>query len=424
MNQRPLRLWCFGFIVLLLVAASAAADTWPQWRGPNRDGISLETGLTHQWTSTGPQLVWQASGFGSGYSSLAISNQKIFTMGKVGADSQLIAGNVKGGAQLWNVTVSTGAKAPNCTPTVDGDSVYALAFDGELVCADASTGREVWRKSFPRDFGGRMMSGWGYSESPLVDGEKLIVTPGSERAVVAALDKRTGRTLWSASMPRSVGSAGKPGAAYSSVVISNAAGIRQYVQLVGRGVIGVAADTGRLLWTYNRIANGTANIPTPIVKGDYVFCSSGYSGGGSALLRLSRQQDEIQVEEVYYKRSGQLQNHHGGMVLVGDHIYMGHGHNRGLPVCVELETGEISWGPERGPGNGSAAIVYADGHFYFRYENGVMALIEATPDGYNLKGSFQIATNNGRSWPHPVISDGNLYLRDQDDLLCYDVRKD
>lgn len=399
------------------------SSDWPSWRGPNRDGISRETGLLKSWPADGPRELWRANGFGGGMSSLAVADGRLFTMGNVGGGTKLIAADVNGGEVLWQTQVG-GGSAPNCTPTVDGDLVFGLSHAGDLLCANAKTGAEVWRKNYPRDFGGKMMSGWGYSESPLVDGDKLIVTPGSPRAMMAALDKRTGRVIWQSAMPRNVGSAGQDGAGYSSVVISNAAGEKQYVQLVGRGVISVDAGTGKLLWGYNRIANGTANVPTPLVKGDYVFASSGYNDGGSALLKVTRSRGgDMSPQEVYYKRNNELQNHHGGMVLIGDHVYMGHGHNNGFPVCFDLMTGRDMWRPGRGPGGGSAAVVSADGHLYFRYESGVMALIEATPERYNLKSSFKIAIKNGQSWPHPVVSDGRLYLRDQNDLICYGIRQ-
>eukprot|EP00913_Durusdinium_trenchii_P023415 g21993.t1 len=281
----------------------------------------------------------------------------------------------------------------------------------------------AWLKNFSRDFGGKMMSSWGYSESPLIDGNQLVCTPGSQSAMMAALDKKTGRVIWRSPMPGNTGRRGKDGAGYSSIVVSNGGGVKQYIQLVGRGVISVDAKSGKLLWGYNRIANGVANVPTPVVKGDYVFCSSGY-GTGAALLKIVKRGRNVRAVEEYFLDAGKLQNHHGGMILVGDHIYCGHGHNNGFPICVNLKTGKVKWGGRiRGPGRGSAAIVFADGHLYFRYESGVMALIEATPTDYKLKGSFKLAVKHDASWPHPVILDGKLYLRDQQSLMCYDISK-
>jgi len=367
--------------------------------------------------------LWKAGGLGSGYSSVAVADGKIFTMGKFGGEVKLVALRQQDGTLLWATPVG-GGDAPNCTPTVDADLVFGVSHAGDLLCAEAETGREVWRKSFPKDFGGRMMSGWGYSESPLVDGERLIVTPGATDAMIAALDKRSGNLIWKSPMVPNAGNAGQDGAAYSSIVISQGAGVKQYIQLVGRGVISVDANSGKLLWGYNRIANGTANVPTPLVSGDYVLCSTGYGDGGTALLRLRPGRNgAVAPEEIWYKRSNELQNHHGGMIMIGDYVYMGHGHNNGFPVCVQWKTGRDMWRPGRGPGSGSAAIVCADGHLYFRYQDGTMALIKASPQGYELKGSFPIAIRHGESWPHPVVADGRLYLRDQQELVCYDVRR-
>jgi len=403
-----------------LTSAVANVNTdsrdWPRWRGQNNDGISTETGLLKSWPEAGPPLVWTASGLGSGYSSVAVSNGKIYTMGNKDGGIKLICLSAEDGSKLWQSAVGGGSD-PNCTPTVDAEAklVFALSHAGDLLCANAETGEEVWRKNFGRDFEGRMMSGWGYSESPLVDGDHLIVTPGSDKAVMAALNKKTGDVVWAT--PMQGGSAG-----YASPVISYGGGVKQYVTLVGQGLIGVAADDGRPLWHYKKIANGTANVPTPLVKDDYVFDSSGYGDGGSALLKLRKSgRNGVDYQEVYYKKSNELQNHHGGMVLIGDYVYMGHGHNNGLPVCFELKTGKVKWGPERGPGNNSAAIVAADGQLYFRYQDGIMGLIAATPKGYELNGSFKIKTRNGESWPHPVIADKKLYLRDQDVLHCYNI---
>jgi outer membrane protein assembly factor BamB len=293
--------------------------------------------------------------------------------------------------------------------------VYAITPAGDLVCLDAKNGKPVWTKNFATDFKGKMMSGWGYCESPLIDGQNLICSPGADAAAVVALNKKTGKPVWSCAVPNC------GGAAYSSVVISQGGGVKQYVQLLGRGIVGAAAKDGKLLWSYNRVANGTANIPTPLVQDDYIFCSTGYNTG-AALLKLEKKGSSINAREVYFLPASTLQNHHGGMVLIDDHVYCGHGHNNGFPVCVELKTGKVAWNKGRGPGSGSAAVVAADGHLYFRYENGVMALIEATPDGYNEKGTFKIPDCRDPSWPHPVVVDGKLYLREQDALLCYSLK--
>lgn len=411
--------WVAAF-ALVGTSLHAAGPAWPSWRGPNRDGISTETNLLKEWPTDGPQLLWQAKGLGKGYSSVAIDDGRIYTVGSRKGGTSLMALNLKDGTEIWSTEVGSGN--PNCTPTVDGDLVYALGRSGDLLCARTDDGSVVWRKNFGQDFGGKMMSGWGYSESPLVDGDRLICTPGAKDAMLVALNKTTGELIWKSAMPEDVGNKGKDGAAYSSVVISNGAGVKQYVQLVGRGLIGVRADDGKTLWTYNYVANGTANIPTPLVKGDYIFASTGYNTG-CALVQLSKSGDGVDAKEVYFVPGKTLQNHHGGMILLGDYVYFGNKHNNGFPVCLELLTGKVVWEGGRGAGSGSAAIAYADGHLYFRYQDGVMALIEATPDQYNLKGKFKLASVLGKSWPHPVVCDGKLYLRDQDVLMCYDISR-
>jgi outer membrane protein assembly factor BamB len=404
-----------------LALIEAERGEWSRWRGPNGDGISYEKGLLTEWPEAGPPLAWQAKGFGGGMSSVAIKRGKIFTLGHKNGKTNLIAADVKDGAILWSTEIG-GGSSPNCTPTVDGDLVFGVTHGGDLACVNAESGEIVWKKNFGDDFKGQMMSGWGYSESPLVDGDRVIVTPGGKGAILVALDRKTGKKVWESAAPDKIGRKGGDGAGYASVVISHGAGVKQYITLVGRGIVSVDADTGKFLWSYNDVANGTANIPTPIISGDYVFCSSGYDTG-AALLKVVKQDGELKAEEVYFKEAKEIQNHHGGMILVGDHVYMGHGHDRGFPLCVELKTGNDAWREGRGAGSGSAAIVYADGHLYFRYQNGVMALIEANPKEYRLKGQFKIATKNGESWPHPVIAGGKLYLRDQDVLNVYNIKK-
>jgi outer membrane protein assembly factor BamB len=398
------------------------AKDWPQWRGPKRDAASDEKGLLQSWGKEGPPLAWQKAGLGEGLASIVISNGRIFTMGRRDGGEFLIALSADDGKELWRTKVGLKSpESPSSTPTVDGDRVYALGPNGDLVCAESASGKELWRKSYMTDFGGELPA-WKFCESPLVDGDKLICTPGSREATLVALDKKTGALIWKASAPNGGGNGGY---GYSSPVVSEAAGVRQYVQLLGAnaGCVGVAAADGRLLWKYERVSNGTASIPTPIVDGDYVFCSSGY-GVGAALLHLQKDGDGVRADEVYFLPGNKFQNHHGGMIRLGEHIFTGHGHNNGLPMCLEMRTGKIVWGGDkRGPGTGSAAVVYADGQLYFRYENGLMALIGATPEGYKLNGTFQIPRNSGPSWSHPVVVGKKLYLREQDNLFVYNLAR-
>ena len=394
----------------------SAAD-WPQWRGPQRDGIAQEKGLLQRWTGKGPPLDWKADGLGEGYASLVIADGKIFTMGKRGNTVFVVARDGDDGHQLWATPVGgITSDPPSSTPTVDGELVFAVGPQGDIACVDSANGKLVWQKSFTKDFGGSVPQ-WKFCESPLVDGDKLICTPGGRDATLVALNKKTGDTIWKCAVPGGAGG----GSGYASTVISEGGGVKQYVQLMGQGTgcIGVAED-GRFLWNYPRVSNGTACIPTAIVRGDYVFCSSGY-GTGSALLKLSRSGNGVKAEEVYFLNGNVFQNHHGGLVLVGDYVYGGHGHNQGLPTCVELKTGKVKWGGKRGPGQGSAAVVVADQQCYFRYEDGLMALIRANPKAYKLNGQFKIPKVPGadKSWSHPVVAGGKLYLREQDSLFVY-----
>ena len=415
---------CALLATLFLTSAQGADSDWPRWRGAKLDNISPEKGLLPNWPSDGPQLAWKSKGLGSGYSSIVIVGDHIYTMGsKKGV--VLLCLDRKDGAIVWSAPVGDGNE-PNCTPTVDPEAglVFGMTKNGDLLCADAKTGDEKWRKSLSKDFGGKMHSGWGYSESPLIDGDWVLVTPGAKDAQIVALKKSTGELVWKAAVPDKLGNKGNDGAGYSSIVISNAGGVKQYVQLVGKGVISVAAKDGKYLWGYNKVANGTANIPTPIVKGDYVFCTSGYGDGGSALLKVSKKGGGLEATEVYYKKADELQNHHGGVILIGEYLFGGHGHNKGMPFCMELGSGKIRWMNKDNEiqGQKSAAVVYADGHLYFRYEDGTVTLVEANPNKYVEKGSFKIRPS-GPSWPHPVVHGGKLYLRNQDELLCYDIKK-
>ncbi len=413
-------------VVVSLSSVSLAADSkqltgWYQWRGANRDGVSAETGLLKDWPADGPKMLWQTKNIGQGMGSVSVGGGMIFVQGKRKEGQCVIALDEKTQAEKWSAVVSDKGDQPNGTPTFDGGRVYAVSKDGKLLCCDAATGKELWRKDFAADFGGIMMSGWGFSESPLVDGDRVIVVPGAADAMVVALDRKSGAVAWKAAMPTDVGGRGKDGAGYTGVVISNGGGVKQYITLVGRGLISVRADDGATLWTYNAVANGTANIPTPLVWDNYVFTSSGY-GTGAALLELKKDGRGVKAEEKYFLQAGTFQNHHGGMVRIGDHIYAGSGHNNGVPACIEWKTGKVVWEQAERPGRESAAVVAADGQLYFRWQDGMMGLIDASPSGYKLRGSFKLPVIKGQSWPHPTIHDKKLYIRVQDELVCFDLR--
>lgn len=376
-------------------------------------------------------MAWRSKGLGFGYSSLAVVGDRIYTLGDVGEKQYVHALSTRDGSSLWKTEIGPGWEdeyiGARSTPTIDGDFLYALSTEGSLVCLELGSGKLVWSKNMSTDFGAKLMQAmgtysWKYSESPLVDGDRIVVTPGADDALLVALDKRTGKELWrTAKGDRDLGPKGADGAGYSSVVVSHAAGVHQYVQLLGRGVIGVNAADGKLLWHYGGVANDVANISTPVVDGDHVFVSTGYNTG-SALIHIKRQGEALTAEEVYFLDPQTMQNHHGGFILDDGHIYSGTGHKKGFPLSVHMADGKTTWGPIRNKGRGSAAVAYADGRLYFRYENGLMVLIEANPKGYEELGSFQIPDVRQFSWSAPVIANGRLYLREQDHLFAYDLR--
>lgn len=430
MRRTVISLWTGLAVAVSLVAgnlavAADATGTWLQWRGPDRANHAPDTGLIKSWETEAPKLEWMVEGVGKGYSSVSIADGRIYTMGNQSDGQAVIALDAKDGKILWKTSVTDGNPkhsydGSRCTPSIDGDRLYVVTSNGSIACLKSADGTVVWQYEFSK-WDGKMMSGWGYSESPLVDGDLVLCTPGGKKGMIVALDKMTGEEKWASIAPELEGN-GKNGAGYSSIVISHACGVKQYVTIVGRGAIGVRASDGKFLWNYNRVANGTANIPTPIVDGDFVFVSTGY-GTGAGLLKLVPEGDGVKVEEQYFLPGDKLQNHHGGMVKVGNYIYLGHAHNNGFPTCVKMLDGEIIWGGKlRGPGTGSAAVLFVDGNLIFRYQSGDVALIEATPDEYRLKGSFKPAHVEGPSWAHPVVVSGKLYLREQDKLMCYSLK--
>lgn len=411
---------------IALTAATASAADWPTFRGTGRTAVAPDTDLLESWPADGPPLVWQTAGAGRGYASPAIVGERIFTLGDGlstadDTDEYLSCFDRASGRQLWKT--KTGAawtdgqptwQSSRSTPTVDGDRVYVLSPFGMLLACSVADGRELFRVDLKGDLGGTKGDSWGYSESVTIDGDTLVCTPGGEKATLAALDKRTGKLLWSCSVP------GDPGAGHSSVVTAKVGGRKIYVQTTAGGAFGVDAATGTLLWTYP-IDRTTAVIPTPIVRDDLVFFAAGYKRGGALLRQVPAADGSVKVEEVYPLNTD-LANKHGGIVLVGDHLY-GDSDDKGIPFCAELMTGKLAW-KERGSGKNSASVLAADGHLYIRYSDGTLSLVKADPAAYTEVSSFQVPGSGDRpSWAHAVIVDGRLYLREGDAILCYDVKQ-
>jgi outer membrane protein assembly factor BamB len=395
---------------LLLSVASVAVGqsnaNWPQWRGPNRDGISKETGLLKQWPAEGPALVWKTTGAGRGYSSFSIANGRMFTMGVRGDREFVVAFDVATGKEAWatphgGVFRNDRGDGPRGTPTIDGDRIYALGGNGDLSAIDAKTGKLIWSKNVLTEFGGRNIR-WGISESPLILGNKVLVNPGGPGASIVALNKSDGSVIWKSQSDE---------AGYSSAIPIEVNGGTQVVFFTGARAVGLDLKDGRLLWEYAKPSNDVANIATPIARANRVFISSDYGTGGGVV----EIKPDGKAQEVWFTK--EMRNHHSSAVLVGDHLY---GFSSAILTAMKFDTGEVAW-RDRSVGKGS--LVYADGRLYCFSENGVMGLVEATPTGYVEKGRFRIEQGSLPTWTHPVVAGGRLYLRDQDTIYAYDVRQ-
>ena len=399
----------WALLLLLSMASVSLAQSnanWPQWRGPNRDGVSKETGLLKQWPAEGPALVWKAAGAGRGFSSFSVANGKLITMGLRGDREFVVAFDVATGKEAWATAHGTAfhndrGDGPRGTPTIDGDRVYALGGDGDLTALNARTGQVVWTKNILKEFGGRNIT-WGISESPLIVGDKLLVNPGGPGASIVALNKSNGSVIWKSQSDK---------AGYSSAIPVQVNGGTQVVFFTDQRAVGLDLKDGRLLWEYARPANRTANAATPIARANRVFISSDYGTGGGVV----EIKPDGTAQEVWFTR--EVRNHHSSSVLIGDYLY---GFSSSILMAVKFDTGEIAW-RDRSVGKGS--LVYADGRLYCFSERGVVGLVEATPTGYVERGRFRIEAGSLETWTHPVVAGGRLYLRDQDTIYAYDVRQ-
>lgn len=399
-----------------------AAD-WPQFRGPTRDGQSPETGLLKQWPEGGPQLLHTISGMGEGYSSPSIAGEKIYITGKVGVDLKLFCFDLIGN-KLWEQTHGPAFReedAPHspypgarAAPTVDGNAIYLLGCLGKLTAYRASDGEPVWSVDLVKDLGGRVPP-WGYAESVLIDGDQLICTPGGEKTgTFAALDKRTGRVLWQSSEVTER-------AEYASPILIEHEGVRQVVTMTRGGLVAVLPEDGTLLWQHDRTAGKakqertTAHANSPVFADGYVFEATSYETRGGGAVALRKSGSGIEAKPTW--EDSRLSCEHGGHVVVDGHVYTSAGSGW---TCLDLKTGTERWAG-RGPGKGS--VIHADGMLYCLGENGKMGLIEADPDSFKVKDQFDLPPGEGKSWAHPAISNGKLYLRRGDELHVYDIRE-
>ena len=406
---------------LLAGASTLSANDWPQWRGPQRNGISTETGLLQEWPDGGPKLLWQAKDVGSGYSTPAVAGDRLYLLGNEGLENEFVeALAVADGHRLWRTrlgNVGNPKQQPNfpaarSTPTVEGEVLYTLGSDGDLACVETGSGKVRWQKSLRADFGGKP-GAWAYAESPLADGDTLVCTPGGADATLVALNKKTGEVIWKSAVP------GGDEAAYSSALVVEAAGVKQYVQMLGKGLVGIDAKSGKFLWRYKKpVSQYGANIPTPLARGDFIYGAGAGTGGG--LVKLTASADGVAAEQVYF--SPKLPTAIGGCVLLGDYFY-GAGVSR--LVCADFASGAIKWN-ERALA--PAALCFADGRLYLHGENGEVALMEPSAEGYREKGRFsppdqpKHSNQMEKAWAYPVVANSKLYLRDHQMLWCYDVK--
>jgi outer membrane protein assembly factor BamB len=404
----------YGPIVALvvLVAAAVSAQTpvntdWPQWRGPDRNGISKETGLLKEWPASGPTQLWRVTNLGAGYGSVAVKGDRLYVQMITGRQSTVASLNRSNGQIVWSRAVGPSSNndrgsGPRGTPTIDGDRIYVLTESGDLACLRLADGTPVWQRSLLQEQRARNIQ-WLVSQSPLIDGNNVIVSPG---VGVAALDKMTGKTVWTTQGLRDE-------AGYSSVIAADVQGIRTLMTFTADAAIGVRATDGKVMFRYPKAANGTANIATPVFSDNKVFFTSGYDTG-AALLGLTVQGEEVKAKEIYFTRN--MKNHHGGVVLVNGTLY---GFDASILTALEFQTGKELW-RDRSVGKGS--ITYADGNLYVLSENNVMGLVEASPMRYREKGRFEIPDSGLNSWAHPVVSGGRLYIRNQASLAAYDIK--
>ena len=410
-----------SLLALLLTAVLPSfAEDWPQWRGPKRDGLSQEKNLLQEWPKDGPKLLWQVSDLGQGYSTPAVVGNRIYLMANDNMDAEFVqAHSTQDGKRLWRTRVGKvgtnvaqmNYAAARSTPTVDGSLLFALGSDGDLVCLEIEGGKIRWQKNLRSEFGGKP-GDWAYAESPLVDGDAVICTPGGSQSTLLAVNKNSGKVLWPCALPEG------DRASFASPIVVEMAGARQYVQLLEKGLVGVDAKTGKFLWRYAKpVSRFGANIPTPLAAEGLIYVGAAGTGGGA--VRLKSSEGKIEAEQVYFE--SKLPFAIGGVVAVGDFIY---GTTMQSMMGVELKTGKIKW-EERALGAGS--LCFADGRLYFHAESGEAALIEPSREGYREKGRFTPPGQPNRSkdrekaWTYPVVANGRLFLRDHAMLWSYDI---
>lgn len=406
-----------AIVVCLIAFNLAVAEDWPQFHGPRRDNRSVETGLLKRWPEGGPKLVWKAQGLGQGFSTVAIADGIIYTAGNIDKDTVITAMDMSG-KEIWKrkngPAYTRSHPGTRSTPTIVEGKLYNMNGDGDLICLHARTGSTIWALDVMEKFQGRMIS-WGISESPLVDGDNVICCPGGKEVSMAALDKDTGDTRWTCTE-----AGDKP--SYTSPMIVDYQGLRQIVTVMYDSAIGVAAETGKLLWQYPHKVRFGANCDMPIYHDGHVFLF-GTWGRGATMLKLNVEGDDCSVEEVW--RTTELDNEHGGVMIVDGYIYgqSDGDHKRRHLACLEMKTGKTMWTARELHGERSASLTFAEGMLYVVSDLGEVGLVRPNPKRLEIVSQFELPKGGkGEVYAHPVIFGGCLYIRHGQFLYVYDVR--
>ena len=406
--------------MMVIIGMKLFAQNWPQWRGTNRDGISRETGLNLNWSAKKPAVAWIFRQAGLGYTSPTVSGTTLYCQGAYNNTGFAFAldthtGILKWKQELGSENVGGRENAPRGSITIDGDRLYLIRGIGQIHCLSATDGNVIWTKDFATDFNGKLMSDWGYSESPLVDGNLVICTPGGTNGTIIALNKNTGDMEWRVTDLKS-------DAGYSSAILAIVDGVKQYIQSTSTSVVGISID-GKLLWKVDIPSFRSSVIPTPVYQNNMVYATSGYNAGCVG-IKLTKSGDTFKADTVYTNRN--MVNHHGGVVLMNGHIY-GYSDPSGW-VCQNFQTGETVWSHRNSEVTKGSVIAVKDCLILLNERNGMMTIIAASPDGWQEFGRLdfpertQIETTDNAVWTHPVIANGRLYLRDHDMLFCFDLK--
>jgi outer membrane protein assembly factor BamB len=406
----------FILVVLPSTLITAQNKDWPSFHGADRTNKSTETGLLKTWPANGPALLWTITDLGEGYSSVSSGDGLLYIAGKDMNQTNLFCFDLSGklvwkkaNGKAWTTTLSWASayNGARSTPTYDKGVVYHLGEAGRLTAYEAKTGKEIWTKELAKEFEAEIPE-YGYSESVLIDGNKLFVKPAGKKGYQVCLDKRTGETVWTnSSISGTIG--------YNSSVIDEYGGYRQLVSASSDCFYGIDTNTGKLLWKIDFVNQRELNLTDAVCFNEYVFLTSGY-GKGSMLVRLSKSSAGMNAEKVW--QSELMDNHHGGVILHNGYVY-GSGSNARGWFCLDFLTGKQIWKTE-----GKGSLTYADGMLYLLDERGTMRLVKATPEKYEKTGEFKVP-RGGESmfWAHPVVCGNRLYIRHGDKLFAYDIKE-